>query len=137
MPSLDDHEVGAGAPVPVEPVGTVAASRRLTPAEAGRTLAQHAERATLSTIAVEPAGYPFGSVAPYGLLEDGRPVLCISRLAEHTRNLEADARASVLVAEAFPMGEPMDNGRLTLLGTARRVVGEVRPPSAGGARVEQ
>jgi putative heme iron utilization protein len=122
---LDDHEIaGADAPpAPAPAIGEVAPSRRPTPGEAARTLVQHAERATLSTLAQEPAGYPFGSVAPYGLLDGGSPVLCISRLAEHTRNLDGDGRASLFVTEAFPMGDPMDNGRLTLLGTARRIEG--------------
>ena len=53
----------------------------------------------------------------------------VFRLAEHTHNLERDGRASVFVTEAFPMGDPMDNGRLTLLGTARRIEG-----GASGAR---
>lgn len=53
-----------------------------------------------------PQGYPFGSVAPYGLLDDGTPGLCISTLAEHTRNLGADGRASLFVDEAFPLGDP-------------------------------
>lgn len=126
MTDLQDHDIaGDGAPpLPVATLVPPAEVQRPTPGEAARTLAQHAERATLSTLAVEPAGYPFGSVAPYGLLDDGAPVLCISRLAEHTRNLEADGRASLLVTEAFPMGDPMDNGRLTLVGTARRHDGD-------------
>lgn len=123
MTDLQDHEIaGAGAPpMPVDPIAPAVPVQRQTAAEAARTLLQHAERATLSTIAVEPAGYPFGSVAPYGVLADGSPVICISSLAEHTRNLDADPRASLFVTEAYPLGDPMDNGRLTLLGTGRRL----------------
>lgn len=122
MTDPTDHDLGGtDAPPPApEPIAPVTPTTQMTPGEAARTLIHHADRAALATLAVEPAGYPFGSVAPYGLLPDGRPVLCISGLAEHTRNLEADPRASVLVTEAHPMGDAMDNGRLTLLGTARR-----------------
>ena len=47
----------------------------------------------------DPAGYPFGSVVSYGLDESGEPLFVISQLAEHTRNLGADPRASLLVTE--------------------------------------
>ncbi|MGD9797270.1 MAG: HugZ family protein [Acidimicrobiia bacterium] len=126
-----NHVVPEGAGEPVAPLGPVAPARRPAPAEAARTLVHGADRAALATIAVEPAGYPFGSVAPYGVLADGSTVLCISSLAEHTRNLEVDARASLLVTEPRPTGDPMDNGRLTLLGPARKLVD---PGEIGRAR---
>jgi putative heme iron utilization protein len=43
-------------------------------------------------------------------------------LAEHTRNLDADARASLLVVEQTPDGaDPLASGRVTLLGTASEI----------------
>ena len=42
-------------------------------AERCRTLVASATRGALSTIAVEPAGYPYGSVATYGLDDRGNP----------------------------------------------------------------
>ena len=79
-------------------------------------------RGALSTIAVEPAGTPFGSVVTYGLDADGRPSFFVSNLAEHTRNLDADPRASLLVVEDTPDGaDPLASGRVTLLGTAAEV----------------
>lgn len=45
----------------------------------------------LSTHSRAVEGYPFGSVVPYVLDHEACPVLLVSRLAEHTRNLAADA----------------------------------------------
>ena len=36
----------------------------------------------------------------YAALEDGTPVLCLSTLAEHGRNVTRDPRASLMVGEA-------------------------------------
>jgi putative heme iron utilization protein len=83
-------------------------------------VAAHRE-GTLSTLARDPAGYPFGSHVLYALVE-GRPVFLISNLAEHTKNLENDPRASLLVVEAVPPGtEQLAVGRVTLLGRCARV----------------
>lgn len=91
-------------------------------AERARTLVAGAGRATLSTIAVDPAGYPFGSVVSFGLDEAGRPSFFVSTMAEHTRNLDADGRASLLVTEEVPDGaDPLAAGRVTLIGTVAEV----------------
>ena len=87
---------------------------RPSQAERARTLLEANGVGTLCTIASEPAGYPFGSLVAFAAL-DGTPVLLISELAEHTRNLHADARASLLIAEASA-GAPLAGARVTLLG---------------------
>jgi putative heme iron utilization protein len=58
-------------------------------------------------------GFPFATVVPFATDEQHRPLLLISRLAEHTRNLAADPRASVSVARALGDGEI---ARASLLG---------------------
>src|SRR5262249_4316818 len=73
----------------------------------------------LSTISTRLAGYPFGSVVPYLLDHEARPVILISRLAEHTRNLDADARSSLLVHDSST--DLQAGARLTLVGNAARV----------------
>jgi putative heme iron utilization protein len=100
-------------------------------AERARTLVASQTRATLSTIAVmPPAGTPFGSVATYGVDILGRPVFFVSTMAEHTRNMDADPRASLLVVEDTPSGaDPLASGRVTLLGS----VGEVTDPDERAA----
>jgi len=92
-------------------------------AERARTLVAAQSRGALSTIAVRPAGTPFGSVVTYGIDPHGGPVFFVSTLAEHTHNLDADPRASLLVIEDTPVGaDPLASGRATLLGTVDAVV---------------
>jgi hypothetical protein len=75
----------------------------------------------LSTISRRVGGYPFGSVVPYLLDHAARPVIFISRLAEHTTNLEADPRVSLLVSDGRE--DVQAGARLTLLGDAARSAG--------------
>lgn len=76
----------------------------------------------LSTHSRAVAGYPFGSVAPYVLDHEACPVLLISRLAEHTKNLAGDARVSLLIHEpAENVGDVQAQARVTLMGQAERV----------------
>src|SRR5688572_10634414 len=86
-------------------------------AELARSLVAATNRGVLSTVALDPPGYPFGSVATYALDDRGRPVVFVSTMAEHTRNAAADPRASLLVAE--PVAEesdPLAAGLATLIG---------------------
>jgi len=114
-------------------------TRRPSAAEEARTLVHGTTRATLATLALDPAGHPFGSLVTYGILEpDGTPVLFLSTLAEHTRNLEADRRASLLVvADATAAGgDVLAEGRVTLLGEAERLErDDARVEAARGAYV--
>ncbi|MBV9608160.1 MAG: DUF2470 domain-containing protein, partial [Acidobacteria bacterium] len=57
---------------------------------------------------------------PYALDERGRPVFLISTMAMHTQNLQADARASLLVNQAAD-GDPLGASRVTLIGNVRPV----------------
>jgi len=75
----------------------------------------------LSTISKRLAGHPFGSVVPYVLDHDAQPAILISRLAEHTRNIDGDARVSLLVND--PAGDIQTGARLTLVGNAARAEG--------------
>jgi hypothetical protein len=93
-----------------------------THAERARTLVARISIGTLCTLAVEPAGYPYGSFVTVAL-EKGNPIFLISALAEHTRNLEQDPRASLLVAESGS-ADPLANGRVTMLGPCMRVEGD-------------
>ena len=61
-------------------------------------------------------GHPFASLVNIATDSDGSPVILVSRLSTHTANLEADGRASVLLA-ATGKGDPLAHPRLTLLGT--------------------
>jgi len=83
-------------------------------AEYARTLASRVSVGSLCTLALEPSGYPYGSFVTFAL-DNGNPVFLISSLAEHTRNLVADSRASLLIAEPGE-GDPLARARVTLLG---------------------
>jgi hypothetical protein len=96
-----------------------------TDAERARTIVTAGRTAALSTVAVDSGGVPFGSLVAHAVDELGRPLLCLSDLAEHSRNLTADPRASVLVTEAGD-GDPLASGRVTLLGEVSVLAGDER-----------
>ena len=93
-----------------------------THAERARTLVAQIPTGTLCTLAIDPPGYPYGSFVTVAF-EDGNPILLISELAEHTKNLARDPRSSLLVAESRS-ADPLANGRVTMLGPCTRVDGE-------------
>lgn len=73
----------------------------------------------LSTHSAKFDGYPFGSVAPFVLDHDGQPVILISSIAEHTKNIIANPKVSLL---AFGGDDDLQaNARLTLLGEATQI----------------
>jgi putative heme iron utilization protein len=90
-----------------------------THAERARTLVAKISTGTLCTLALEPEGYPYGSFVTVAF-DNGNPIFLISGLAEHTKNLERDPRASLLVAEGGS-ADPLANGRVTMLGPCTRV----------------
>ncbi|HQR29941.1 MAG TPA: pyridoxamine 5'-phosphate oxidase family protein [Anaeromyxobacteraceae bacterium] len=74
----------------------------------------------LSTLSARKPGWPLGSLVSYALDGVGRPVFLFTELAQHTRNLRADPRASLFVQEAAARN-PQSSGRLALLGTLTQV----------------
>jgi heme iron utilization protein len=75
--------------------------------------------AILSTFSSKFAGYPFGSVAPFVLDQQAQPIILISSIAEHTKNIIANPKVSLLV---FSGAEDLQaNARLTLLGEAIKI----------------
>src|SRR4029453_13659703 len=77
---------------------------------------------TLCTLAIEPAGYPYGSFVTVAF-EKGNPIFLISALAEHTKNLEQDPPPSLPAPESGAAA-PLANGRVTMLGPCTRVEGD-------------
>jgi len=85
--------------------------------------------AVLATHSTQMPGYPYATAVPLVVDEAQRPLLLISALAEHTRNLLADGRASLAVSE--PDAANIQNAaRLTLLGRFE----PVQPPPETVAR---
>jgi len=77
----------------------------------------------LSTLSVELDGHPFGSIVPYVVDADGAPTILISDIAQHTKNLIEDPRASLMVM-AQSEGEIQAGGRLTCIVEAQRLAEE-------------
>lgn len=84
-----------------------------------RALLRQSGSGALGTHSVAMPGFPFVSAVPFVADASGRPVFLISGLAEHTRNLLADPRASLLVTEGEGMS--LARARLTLLGRVQPV----------------
>ena len=93
-------------------------------AERARTLMHSGRIGSLSTLSRKQPGFPFGSLMPYGLDDEGRPIFLISTMAMHTQNLQADPRASLFVTEPDTSGDPLGSSRVALIGNAH--------PSPGG-----
>jgi putative heme iron utilization protein len=86
-------------------------------------------RGVLSTHSKAMPGYPFGSVVPYCLDDEGRPLILISRIAQHTHNLQLDAKCSLLVGERGAE-DVQAVGRVTLMAEAEKITDGVRIEAA-------
>jgi putative heme iron utilization protein len=116
--SAPDHGVVDGAPSVPPPLATTGSAPRLSPADEARTLVGATNVAALATLTAD--GDPWASLVTYGALDDGAPVLCLSQLAEHGRNLAADARASLVITQVDAPPDPLAAARVTLAGRAER-----------------
>ncbi|MDR0280968.1 MAG: HugZ family protein [Paucimonas sp.] len=91
-----------------------------TVARQARELLLKEYRGVLSTHSKSMPGFPFGSVVPYCLDADGNPLILISRIAQHTHNLQKDPKCSLLVGERGAE-DVQAVGRLTVLAEARKL----------------
>jgi heme oxygenase (biliverdin-IX-beta and delta-forming) len=86
--------------------------------EARRFVRAH-PHGVLSTLSKRLDGYPFGSITPFVTDHSGAPIILISTLAEHTKNIDADTRVSLIV---HPCADDMQAaGRVTIVGQAMRL----------------
>lgn len=89
-------------------------SHEFSPLATARRLVRCAQTAALATL--EPkTGAPFVSLVTMATEATGAPILLLSDLAVHTRNIKADSRISLLVDETAA-GNPLACARLTLVG---------------------
>ncbi|GBU16723.1 pyridoxamine 5'-phosphate oxidase-like FMN-binding protein [Methylobacterium sp.] len=72
----------------------------------------------LATLATDD-GAPFASLVTIATDADGTPLMLLSRLSAHTRNLEAHPRCSLLFSKGGK-GDPLAHPRLTVTGRAER-----------------
>jgi putative heme iron utilization protein len=83
--------------------------------EEARAFIQSERDGMLCTLSRRLEGFPFGSIAPYALTPAGEPIILISDIAEHTKNVRADARSSFLI-QASNASDQQASARATLMG---------------------
>jgi putative heme iron utilization protein len=89
--------------------------RRSFSAGEARNLLRRARTATLATLNADD-GIPYASLVNVATDVQGMPLLLISTLAWHTRNLVADPRASLMVAEVPASGDALTGPRVSVMG---------------------
>jgi putative heme iron utilization protein len=86
------------------------------PRFAAKKLLREARSGALATL-MPGSGDPYCSLVNVASAPDGSPLLLLSRLAVHTRNLLADPRISLMLDERKE-GDPLEGARVMLMGTA-------------------
>lgn len=92
------------------------------PAKTVRSLIDAATRAYLGSLAERPAGpqgsetFPFVSLVLPGRDGTGQPLLLLSDLSDHAKNLKRDPHASLLYDGTAGLAEPLTGPRVTLIG---------------------
>ena len=83
-------------------------------ARLARSLLRRSRQGALATLMAE-SGDPYCSLVNVASHADGSPILLISRLALHTRNILADYRISLMLDERTE-GDPLEGSRIMLAG---------------------
>ncbi|HTZ80739.1 MAG TPA: pyridoxamine 5'-phosphate oxidase family protein [Stellaceae bacterium] len=87
-----------------------------TPARQARTVMRATDRAALAT---SQGGWPFASLVLAALDHDGTPLLLISDLSEHAKNIKREPRVSLLFDGTRGFDDPLTGPRVTVLGEAQ------------------
>src|SRR6202051_5284949 len=85
-------------------------------AKLARLLLRRSRQGALATL-MAGSGDPYCSLVNVASHPDGSPILLISRLAVHTRNLLGDAGVSLMLDERVE-GDPLEGSRIMLAGGA-------------------
>ena len=86
-----------------------------SPAKTCRLLVRATDRAVLST-RLPDTGEPYGSLVLIAATPGGEPLMLLSDLAEHTKNLKADPRVSLLIDGTAGLDNPLTGARVSLQG---------------------
>src|SRR5436190_20849745 len=92
------------------------ANAEFDPAVAAKKLLREGRSGALATL-MQGSGDPYCSLVNVATAADGAPLLLISRLAVHTKNILADPRVSLMIDER-KAGDPLQGARVMLMGTA-------------------
>ncbi|MFL5117776.1 MAG: pyridoxamine 5'-phosphate oxidase family protein, partial [Microvirga sp.] len=97
------------------------ANDRDHPGAAARRLIRGTQTAHFGTLMAE-TGHPYVSLVNVATDPVGTPILLLSALAWHTKNIERDSRASTLFVAARPAGheDALQGFRVTVLGAMVR-----------------
>jgi len=91
-------------------------------AKVARSLLRRSRQGALATL-MAGSGDPYCSLVAVASHADGSPILLISRLARHTKNLLADFRVSLMLDECAE-GDPLEGSRIMLAGRAEETGGD-------------
>jgi heme oxygenase (biliverdin-IX-beta and delta-forming) len=86
------------------------------PRQSAKKLLREGRNGALATL-MASTGDPYCSLVNVATQADGSPLLLISRLAVHTKNILADNRVSLMLDERKE-GDPLEGARVMLMGTA-------------------
>src|SRR6516162_6859272 len=92
------------------------------PARLARSLLRRRREGALATL-MAGSGDPYCSLVNVASHADGSPILLISRLAVHTKNILSDSRVSLMLDERAA-GDPLEGARIMLSGHAHQAGGE-------------
>jgi heme iron utilization protein len=91
-------------------------------ARLARSLLRRSRQGALATL-MAGSGDPYCSLVNVASHPDGSPILLISRLAVHTRNILGDPRVSLMLDERAG-GDPLEGSRIMLAGRAEQASGD-------------
>lgn len=92
------------------------------PGKLAKSLLRRSRQGALATL-MPGSGDPYCSLVNLASHPDGSPILLISRLAVHTRNILADSRVSLMLDERAA-GDPLEGARIMLSGRAEQAEDE-------------
>jgi len=88
------------------------------PQKLAKSLLRRSRQGALATL-MAGSGDPYCSLVNLASHPDGSPILLISKLAVHTRNILSDNRVSLMLDERAP-GDPLEGARIMLSGRAEQ-----------------
>jgi putative heme iron utilization protein len=92
------------------------------PSRLARSLLRRSRQGALATL-MAGSGDPYCSLVNVAAHADGSPILLISRLAVHTKNILDDSRVSLMLHERAA-GDPLEGARIMLAGKAGEASGD-------------
>jgi heme iron utilization protein len=93
-----------------------------SPSRTAKSLLRRSRQGALATL-LPGSGDPYCSLVNVAANPDAMPILLISRLAVHTKNILADNRVSLMLDERVA-GDPLEGARIMVAGCAEELSGD-------------